>query len=84
MLIWRADRFGLASAATSCAAGRAAAAARLPAAADRAGRADRPATLKRLRTMEALDQLGAGFAISARDLDLRGAGELLGENRPGT
>ncbi|MFN3946145.1 MAG: DEAD/DEAH box helicase [Allosphingosinicella sp.] len=42
-----------------------------------------PATLKRLRTMEALDQLGAGFAISARDLDLRGAGELLGEEQAG-
>jgi transcription-repair coupling factor (superfamily II helicase) len=33
--------------------------------------------------MEALDQLGAGFAISARDLDLRGAGELLGEEQAG-
>ncbi|HZG08332.1 MAG TPA: helicase-related protein [Allosphingosinicella sp.] len=42
-----------------------------------------PATLKRLRTLEALDQLGAGFAISARDLDLRGAGELLGEEQAG-
>jgi transcription-repair coupling factor (superfamily II helicase) len=42
-----------------------------------------PATMKRLRTMEALDQLGAGFAISARDLDLRGAGELLGESQAG-
>ncbi|HEX8578336.1 MAG TPA: helicase-related protein [Allosphingosinicella sp.] len=42
-----------------------------------------PATLKRLRTMEALDQLGAGFAISARDLDLRGAGDLLGEEQAG-
>jgi transcription-repair coupling factor (superfamily II helicase) len=39
--------------------------------------------MKRLRTMEALDQLGAGFAISARDLDLRGAGELLGEEQAG-
>ncbi|HEY0086758.1 MAG TPA: helicase-related protein [Allosphingosinicella sp.] len=42
-----------------------------------------PATLKRLRTMEVLDQLGAGFAISARDLDLRGAGDLLGEEQAG-
>jgi transcription-repair coupling factor (superfamily II helicase) len=33
--------------------------------------------------MEALDQLGAGFAISARDLDMRGAGELLGEEQAG-
>src|SRR3712207_3096195 len=40
-------------------------------------------TMKRLATLEALDQLGAGFAISARDLDLRGAGELLGEEQAG-
>jgi transcription-repair coupling factor (superfamily II helicase) len=41
------------------------------------------ATQKRLRTLEALDRLGAGFAISARDLDLRGAGDLLGEEQTG-
>jgi transcription-repair coupling factor (superfamily II helicase) len=41
------------------------------------------ATQKRLRTLETLDQLGAGFAISARDLDLRGAGNLLGEEQAG-
>jgi transcription-repair coupling factor (superfamily II helicase) len=37
----------------------------------------------RLRTLEALDRLGAGFAISARDLDLRGAGDLLGDAQAG-
>ncbi len=42
-----------------------------------------PAAEKRLRTLEALDRLGAGFAISARDLDLRGAGDLVGENQAG-
>ncbi|MEA2760296.1 MAG: hypothetical protein QOH65_2909 [Methylobacteriaceae bacterium] len=41
------------------------------------------ATQKRLRTLETLDRLGAGFAISARDLDLRGAGDLLGEEQAG-
>ena len=41
------------------------------------------ATLKRLRTLQAFDRLGAGFAISARDLDLRGAGDLLGEAQAG-
>jgi transcription-repair coupling factor (superfamily II helicase) len=41
------------------------------------------ATLKRLRTLQALDQLGAGFAISARDLDMRGAGDLIGEEQAG-
>ncbi|MDO6415595.1 helicase-related protein [Sphingomonas sp. BIUV-7] len=42
-----------------------------------------PGTLKRLRTLEAFDRLGAGFAISARDLDMRGAGDLLGEVQAG-
>ncbi|WP_179640997.1 TRCF domain-containing protein [Sphingomonas guangdongensis] len=42
-----------------------------------------PQTLKRLRTLEAFDRLGAGFAISARDLDMRGAGDLLGETQAG-
>ena len=40
-------------------------------------------TQERLRTLQAFDQLGAGFAISARDLDLRGAGDLLGEEQAG-
>ena len=42
-----------------------------------------PATDRRLRTLEALDRVGAGFAISARDLDLRGAGDLLGDAQAG-
>ncbi|MBD8734703.1 helicase-related protein [Sphingomonas sp. CFBP 13706] len=41
------------------------------------------ATMKRLRTLQAFDQLGAGFAISARDLDMRGAGDLVGEDQAG-
>ncbi|MFV0623944.1 TRCF domain-containing protein [Sphingomonas sp. ac-8] len=41
------------------------------------------ATLKRLRTLQAFDRLGAGFAISARDLDMRGAGDLMGEAQAG-
>jgi transcription-repair coupling factor (superfamily II helicase) len=40
-------------------------------------------TKKRLRTLESLDRLGAGFAISARDLDIRGAGDLVGEAQSG-
>jgi transcription-repair coupling factor (superfamily II helicase) len=39
--------------------------------------------LKRLRTLQAFDRLGAGFGISARDLDIRGAGDLLGESQTG-
>nr|USU34227.1 DEAD/DEAH box helicase [Methylobacterium sp. OTU13CASTA1] len=83
MLVWEAERFGLAQ---------------LHQLRGRVGRGQRrgvayllsrpekpltPATEKRLRTLEALDRLGAGFAISARDLDLRGAGDLVGENQAG-
>ncbi|WP_234024858.1 DEAD/DEAH box helicase [Tsuneonella amylolytica] len=40
-------------------------------------------TLKRLGTLSAFDSLGAGFAISARDLDMRGAGDLVGADQTG-
>ncbi|ODP39498.1 DEAD/DEAH box helicase [Sphingomonas turrisvirgatae] len=83
MVIWRADRFGLSQ---------------LHQLRGRVGRGSRrgqvllltepdreiaPRTLKRLRTLEAFDRLGAGFAISAQDLDMRGAGDLLGETQAG-
>jgi len=83
MIVWRADRFGLSQ---------------LHQLRGRVGRGGRrgqimlltdpaakiaEATLKRLRTLEALDRLGAGFAISARDLDMRGAGDLLGDAQAG-
>ncbi|MDB5671600.1 MAG: box helicase, partial [Alphaproteobacteria bacterium] len=42
-----------------------------------------PRTLARLNALQAFDRLGAGFAISARDLDMRGAGDLLGETQVG-
>ena len=83
MIVWRADRFGLSQ---------------LHQLRGRVGRGSRrgqillltdgdsrvaDATLKRLRTLQAFDRLGAGFAISARDLDIRGAGDLLGESQTG-
>ncbi|CAO4195261.1 MAG: DEAD/DEAH box helicase [Methylorubrum extorquens] len=83
MLVWDAERFGLAQ---------------LHQLRGRVGRGQRrgvvylfghpdkplsPSTEKRLRTLEALDRLGAGFAISARDLDLRGAGDLVGDDQSG-
>lgn len=37
----------------------------------------------RLATLEAMDRLGSGFAISARDLDLRGGGDLTGDEQAG-
>ena len=83
MIVWRADRFGLSQ---------------LHQLRGRVGRGARrgqvllltdPAapiaarTLKRLKTLESFDRLGAGFAISARDLDVRGAGDLLGDEQAG-
>jgi len=38
---------------------------------------------KRLRLLGSLDSLGAGFNLAAQDLDLRGAGNLLGEEQSG-
>ena len=83
MIVWRADRFGLSQ---------------LHQLRGRVGRGGRrgqvllltdpaseiaPKTLKRLRTLETFDRLGAGFDISARDLDVRGAGDLLGDEQAG-
>ena len=83
MVVWHADRFGLSQ---------------LHQLRGRVGRSSRrgqmllttapgafvpEATLKRLRTLQTLDTLGAGFAISARDLDMRGAGDLLGDAQAG-
>jgi transcription-repair coupling factor (superfamily II helicase) len=83
MIVWRADRFGLAQ---------------LHQLRGRVGRGNRRGqvmlltekesgigerTLKRLRTLATFDRLGAGFDISAQDLDMRGAGDLLGETQAG-
>ncbi len=84
MLVWDAARFGLAQ---------------LHQLRGRVGRGQRrgvvyllsdpaappnPAAEQRLRALEAMDRLGAGFAISARDLDLRGAGISSARIRPDT
>ena len=83
MIVWRADRFGLSQ---------------LHQLRGRVGRGSRrgqvllltdpehpiaAATVKRLKTLEAFDRLGAGFAIAARDLDMRGAGDLIGDQQAG-
>lgn len=83
MIVWRADRFGLAQ---------------LHQLRGRVGRGSRRGqvilltsgdeaiaerTLKRLRTLSTFDRLGSGFDISAQDLDMRGAGDLLGETQTG-
>ncbi|SPF80356.1 transcription-repair coupling factor [Pseudoprimorskyibacter insulae] len=38
---------------------------------------------KRLRVLGSLDTLGAGFSLASQDLDIRGAGNLLGEEQSG-
>lgn len=38
---------------------------------------------KRLRVLSSLDTLGAGFTLASQDLDIRGAGNLLGEEQSG-
>ena len=81
MIVWHADRFGLAQ---------------LHQLRGRVGRGNRrgqvilltdegiaDGTLKRLRTLATFDRLGAGFDISARDLDMRGGGDLLGDTQSG-
>ncbi|WP_108814254.1 transcription-repair coupling factor [Loktanella sp. Alg231-35] len=38
---------------------------------------------KRLRVLGSIDTLGAGFTLASQDLDIRGAGNLLGEEQSG-
>jgi transcription-repair coupling factor (superfamily II helicase) len=38
---------------------------------------------KRLQVMQTLDHLGAGFSVASHDMDIRGAGNLLGEEQSG-
>jgi len=47
---------------------------------------ERPITLaaeKRLEVLQSLDSLGAGFQLASHDLDIRGGGNLLGEEQSG-
>ena len=41
------------------------------------------AAIKRLRVLGSLDSLGAGFMLASQDLDIRGAGNILGEEQSG-
>jgi len=38
---------------------------------------------KRLEAIESMEELGAGFVLATHDLEIRGAGELLGEEQSG-
>jgi transcription-repair coupling factor (superfamily II helicase) len=83
MVVWRPDKFGLAQ---------------LHQLRGRVGRgserayalfmtdpdaAPSKAAMKRLATLEEFSQPGAGFAISARDMDLRGGGDPLSDRQSG-
>ncbi len=48
-----------------------------------AGQMLTPAAKKRLEVLQSLDTLGAGFQLASHDLDIRGAGNLLGEEQSG-
>ena len=47
------------------------------------GRVLNPAAQRRLEVMQSLDTLGAGFTLASHDLDIRGAGNLLGDEQSG-
>ncbi|HKG74152.1 MAG TPA: transcription-repair coupling factor [Aestuariivirgaceae bacterium] len=42
-----------------------------------------PTAEKRFKVLQSLDSLGAGFSLASHDLDIRGAGNLLGEEQSG-
>ncbi|HZB93150.1 MAG TPA: transcription-repair coupling factor [Stellaceae bacterium] len=83
MIIHRADRFGLAQlyqlrGRIGRGKLRAYAYLTLP-----EGKSLTPTAQRRLEVMQTLDQLGAGFTLASHDLDIRGAGNLLGSEQSG-
>jgi transcription-repair coupling factor (superfamily II helicase) len=42
-----------------------------------------PDAVQRLEAIESLEELGAGFTLATHDMEIRGAGELLGEQQTG-
>lgn len=83
MFVWRADRFGLAQLHQlrgRVGRGRAQGVTYLL---TEPGETLADDTRSRLSTLVAFDRLGSGLAISGRDLDLRGAGDLVGEEQAG-
>ncbi len=83
LIVHRADRFGLAQlyqlrGRVGRAKLRAYALLTLPAQQKITAQAER-----RLKVLQSLDTLGAGFQLASHDLDIRGAGNLLGEEQSG-
>ena len=48
-----------------------------------ANRSMTPQAERRLKVLHSLDTLGAGFELASHDLDIRGAGNLLGDEQSG-
>lgn len=48
-----------------------------------AGKVLTPGAERRLKVLQSLDTLGAGFQLASHDMDIRGAGNLLGEEQSG-
>jgi transcription-repair coupling factor (superfamily II helicase) len=83
LIVHRSDRFGLAQlyqlrGRVGRAKLRAYALLTLP-----AQKAITPQAERRLKVLQSLDMLGAGFQLASHDLDIRGAGNLLGEEQSG-
>ncbi|RTL84622.1 MAG: transcription-repair coupling factor [Hyphomicrobiales bacterium] len=83
LIVWRADMFGLAQlyqlrGRVGRSKTRAYALFTTP-----ANRTITPQAQKRLEVLQTLDTLGAGFQLASHDLDIRGAGNLLGEEQSG-
>jgi transcription-repair coupling factor (superfamily II helicase) len=83
LIVWRADMFGLAQlyqlrGRVGRAKTRAYALFTLP-----ANRTITPGAERRLKVLQSLDTLGAGFQLASHDLDIRGAGNLLGDEQSG-
>ncbi|MDB5650631.1 MAG: mfd, partial [Hyphomicrobiales bacterium] len=83
MIIWRADMFGLAAlyqlrGRVGRSKTRAYALFTVP-----ANKTITPQAEKRLKVLQSLDTLGAGFQLASHDLDIRGAGNLLGDEQSG-
>jgi transcription-repair coupling factor (superfamily II helicase) len=83
LIVYRSDRFGLAQlyqlrGRVGRAKTRAYAYLTMP-----QGRSITEAAQKRLQVLADLDSLGAGFQLASHDLDIRGAGNLLGDEQSG-
>ena len=83
MVIWRADMFGLAAlyqlrGRVGRSKTRAYALFTVP-----NNKSITPQAEKRLKVLQSLDTLGAGFQLASHDLDIRGAGNLLGDEQSG-